>query len=121
MHASTRPAAAKFAPGADGARASGVEAAARTDGEVVYEVECSLDPAIVADFDAWLPGHVQMVLESPGFLGAELLRPVDATPDGRLRRVNRYRVRDRAALETYLEQRAPVLREDGAARFGDRA
>ncbi len=116
MHASTRPVASEFASGADAAGTSG-----RTDGEVVYEVECSLDPSIVAEFDAWLPGHVQMVLESPGFLGAELLRPVDAAPDGRVHRVNRYRVRDRAALETYLEQRAPVLRQDGAVRFGDRA
>jgi hypothetical protein len=94
---------------------------ARAGGEVVYEVECSLEPAIVADFDAWLPGHVQMVLDSPGFLGAELLRPSEPAPDGRVRRLNRYRVRDRAALDTYLEQRAPALRQDGAARFGQRA
>jgi hypothetical protein len=114
VHATTRPAASEFVAPAGAA-------AARADGEMVYEVECSLDPAIVADFDAWLPGHVQMVLESPGFLGAELLRPADAAPDGRVRRVNRYRVRDRAALETYLEQRAPALRQDGAVRFGDRA
>jgi hypothetical protein len=116
VHATARPAAPGFAP-ADG----DASPPARTDGELVYEVECSLDPAIVADFDAWLPGHVQMVLDSPGFLGAELLRPSEPAPDGRVRRVNRYRVRDRAALDTYLEQRAPSLRQDGAVRFGDRA
>lgn len=117
MHATTRPAAPGFVAPTDG----GAATAARSDGEVVYEVECALDPEIVADFDAWLPGHVQMVLESPGFLGAELLRPIEPAPDGRIRRVNRYRVRDRAALDTYLEQRAPALRQDGAVRFGDRA
>jgi hypothetical protein len=117
VHATTRPAAPGFVALTDG----GAATAARGEAEVIYEVECALDPAIVADFDAWLPGHVQMVLESPGFLGAELLRPIEAAPDGRVRRVNRYRVRDRAALDTYLEQRAPALRQDGAVRFGDRA
>jgi hypothetical protein len=117
VHATTRPA----APGPVASTDGGVPPLARTDTELVYEVECALDPEIAADFDAWLPGHVQMVLESPGFLGAELLRPVEPAPDGRVRRVNRYRVRDRAALETYLEQRAPALRQDGAVRFGERA
>jgi hypothetical protein len=89
--------------------------------EVIYEVECSLDPAIVADFDAWLPGHVRDVLAAPGFLDAETLRPTEPSPDGRVRRVNRYRVRDRGALDHYLEQLAPAIRQDGIARFGDRA
>jgi hypothetical protein len=116
VHATTRSAASGFAPAEAGAAPS-----TRIDGEIVYEVECALDPAIVAEFDDWLPGHVQMVLESPGFLGAELLRPTEPAPDGRVRRVNRYRVRDRGALDTYLEQRAPALRQDGAVRFGDHA
>jgi hypothetical protein len=89
--------------------------------EVIYEVECSLDPAIAADFDAWLPGHVRDVLAAPGFLDAETLRPTEPSPDGRVRRVNRYRVRDRGALDHYLEQLAPAIRQDGITRFGDRA
>jgi hypothetical protein len=97
------------------------DAVAAPAAEVVYEVECSLDPAIVADFDAWLPGHVREVLASPGFLDAETMRPAEAASDGRVRRVNRYRVRDRAALDHYLEQLAPAIRQDGIARFGDRA
>ncbi len=123
MHAPTRTApVAAASPGAERARTvtTGASAVA-APAEVVYEVECSLDPAIVADFDAWLPGHVEMVLASPGFLGAELLRPLEPSPDGRIRRINRYRVRDRAALDHYLEQLAPALRQDGANRFGDRA
>jgi hypothetical protein len=90
-------------------------------GEIVYEVESSLDPEIAADFDAWLPGHVQAVLASPGFLDVELLRPTEPQPDGRVRRINRYRVRDRASLDHYFEQLAPALRQDGVSRFGDRA
>lgn len=98
-----------------------LDAVAAPTSEVIYEVECSLDPAIVADFDAWLPGHVRDVLASPGFLDAETMRPTEPSADGRVRRVNRYRVRDRAALDHYLEQLAPAIRQDGIARFGDRA
>jgi hypothetical protein len=109
------PASPETAPAAGPAR---VDAAG---GELVYEVESALDPSIVADFDAWLPGHVQAVVASPGFVGVELLRPTEAQGDGRVRRINRYRVRDRAALDHYFEQLAPALRQDGVTRFGDRA
>lgn len=90
-------------------------------GELVYEVECILDPDVVAEFDAWLPGHVRDVLRSPGFLRAETLRPAEPGTDGKVRRINRYRVQDRASLDHYLEQLAPTLREDGARRFAGRA
>jgi hypothetical protein len=39
---------------------------------VTYEVEYQLDPDIVADYDAWLPGHVRDVLACAGFLGASI-------------------------------------------------
>ncbi len=39
---------------------------------VIYDVECQLDPDIVADYDAWLPGHVRDVLACAGFLGASI-------------------------------------------------
>ena len=42
---------------------------------LIYEVECLLDPDIVADYDAWLPGHVRDVRACPGFLGAGIEAP----------------------------------------------
>ena len=89
-------------------------------GEIVYEVDSALDPGVVADFDAWLPGHAREVLASPGFLGAEILAPTEPAADGRPRRIVRYRIRDRAALETYIAERAPALRAEPLARFGER-
>ena len=38
---------------------------------LIYEVECQLDPDIVADYDAWLPGP-RDVLACPGFHGASV-------------------------------------------------
>jgi hypothetical protein len=114
VHATPSPPPVSLAPATD---TRGEETAAT----LVYEVEAALDPAIVADYDAWLPGHVDTVLASPGFLSAELLRPAEVQADGRIRRISRYRVRNRAALDHYLEQLAPALRQDGVSRFGDRA
>ena len=89
-------------------------------GEVIYEVEARVDPSIVGEFDAWLPGHVREVIACPGFTGAEMQRPVGETPAGEILRRTQYRVESMAALERYLEQDAPRLRADGTARFGER-
>lgn len=88
-------------------------------GEVIYEVECLLDPSIAADFDAWLPDHVRNVLACQGFTGAEIQTPA-GTADGPVLRRTQYRLESLAALERYLAEDAPRLRAD-AARFGDKA
>jgi hypothetical protein len=86
---------------------------------LLYEVECQLDPDIVADYDAWLPGHVREVLACPGFHGASIEIP--ETPHGeRQRRRIRYRVESAAALDHYLEIHATRLRTETAQRFGAR-
>jgi hypothetical protein len=86
---------------------------------LIYEVECELDPDIVADYDAWLPGHVQDVLACPGFLGATIEAP--EMPPGTLqRRIIRYELESAAALDGYLENEATRLRTETAQRFGGR-
>ena len=89
-------------------------------GEVIYEVEARVDPSIVDEFDAWLPGHVREVIACPGFTGAEMQHPVGEAPPGELLRRTQYRVESLAALERYFGQDAPRLRADGAARFGEK-
>ena len=88
--------------------------------EVIYEVECRLDPSIIEAFDAWLPEHVRQVMACEGFTGAEIQVPGDGT-DGLPVRRTQYRLKDMAALERYLAQDAPRLRADAASRFGDKA
>jgi hypothetical protein len=86
---------------------------------LIYEVECELDPDIVADYDAWLPGHVQDVLACAGFLGATIEAP--EVPAGeRQRRVIRYELESPAALDHYLENEATRLRTETAQRFAGR-
>jgi hypothetical protein len=86
---------------------------------LIYEVECQLDPDIVADYDAWLPGHVRDVLACPGFHGASIEIP-ETPPGERQRRRVRYRVESAAALDHYLENNATRLRTETAERFGGR-
>ncbi len=86
---------------------------------LIYEVECQLDPDIVADYDAWLPGHVRDVLACAGFHGASIEVP-ETPPGERQRRRVRYRVESAAALDHYLENNATRLRTETAERFGGR-
>jgi hypothetical protein len=86
---------------------------------LIYEVECQLDPDIVADYDAWLPGHVQAVLSCPGFQAAEIEAP-ETPPGERQRRRVRYRLDSVAALDHYLENDATRLKTETAQRFGGR-
>lgn len=86
---------------------------------LIYEVECRLDPSIVAGFDAWLPGHVRDVLACDGFTGAEI--QISDVDEGEppVRRTQ-YRLASREALERYLRTDAPRLRADALQRFGDK-
>jgi hypothetical protein len=86
---------------------------------LIYEVECQLDPDIVGDYDAWLPGHVRDMLASPGFQGASIESP-ETPPGERQRRRVRYRVESAAALDHYLENDATRMRTETAQRFGSR-
>lgn len=86
---------------------------------VIYEVECQLDPDVVADYDAWLPGHIRDVLACAGFLGATIEAPQTAAGEPQ-RRLIRYRIESAAALDQYLENDATRLRTETAQRFGGR-
>ncbi|MGH8250408.1 MAG: DUF4286 family protein [Steroidobacteraceae bacterium] len=88
-------------------------------GNLTYEVECTLDPDIVADYDAWLPGHVKDVLACAGFLGATIETPESAAGEPQ-RRLIRYRLESAGALDQYLENNATRLRTETAERFGGR-
>jgi len=88
-------------------------------GQVIYEVTLRPDPSVDADFDVWLEHHVQEMLRLPGFVGARIHHGEDAEHGPGARTVC-YLLRDRAALDAYLEQHAERMRADGAKRFGDR-
>jgi hypothetical protein len=88
-------------------------------GDIIYEVDLEAEAAIEGPFDTWLRDHIADVLQFPGFLSAEVL--ADTAPiDGRIRRTVQYRLRDRVALDEYLDKYAPRMRTEGMALFGER-
>jgi Protein of unknown function (DUF3667)/Domain of unknown function (DUF4286) len=64
-----------------------------------------------------LRDHIADVLQFDGFLSAEIL-DADEAPQGYIRRTVQYRLRDRAALEAYLRDHAPQMRQQGVEKFG---
>lgn len=92
---------------------------AKSTAPLVYEVRLTVDPEILRAFDHWLDEHVRAMIALPGFYDAGIIR-ADPAPDGRGRRLVRYRLRDRAALDGYLRHHAEAMRRDGIERFGDR-
>jgi quinol monooxygenase YgiN len=88
---------------------------------LVYEVNLAVEAGIADAFAAWLPGHVAELLALPGFVSADIFRIEEpAPPAGEVALSVRYRLRDRAALDAYLNGHAPRLRAEGIARFGGR-
>jgi len=87
---------------------------------IVYEVNIEVRDETYADYRAWLQLHVEHMLALPGFLGAEILQQRDPLPTQGMRALNvQYRLVDDAALERYLAEHAPRMREEGVRRFGD--
>jgi len=85
----------------------------------VYEVTLDVDPAVIDEFDAWLAVHVADMLQLPGFIEARVFTE-DGAAGERVRRICQYRLDSDKALDEYLAGTAAEMRQQGAARFGDR-
>ena len=93
-------------------------------GWLLYQVDIELDPAIAGEFDAWVPGHVDDILRISGFAHADILvrdEVADGPRKGWQRRSVHYRVREKAQLDTYLNEHAPAMRAQAVERFGEHA
>ena len=89
---------------------------------IVYEVNIDVREAVFDDYRAWLSPHVAEILALPGFIGAEIFERRDPPPAPGVRALTVwYRLVDESALQRYLTEHAPRLREDGLRRFGDAA
>jgi Domain of unknown function (DUF4286)/Protein of unknown function (DUF3667) len=87
---------------------------------VLYEVNLEAEAGVEGEFDTWLRDHIADVLQFDGFLSAEILDDASPAAAGRIRRTVQYRLRNQAALDTYLREHAPRMQQQGVARFGDR-
>ncbi len=90
-------------------------------GAIVYEVNLDVESAIAAAYCDWLHAHIGQMTQLPGFTGATMfaLSSEDLDAD-RVGWCVQYRLRDRLALDAYLREHAPRMRDEGVTRFGDR-
>jgi hypothetical protein len=88
-------------------------------GSITYEVALEPDPEILGEFEAWLEVHADEMLALPGFTGADIHKGEDPETGAALRIV-RYELKDRAAVDRYLQEFAPRMRAEALERFGDR-
>ena len=88
---------------------------------IVYEVNLEVREDIAAEYRAWLAEHVEHMLALPGFVEAEVLERLDPPPPAGTRVfVAHYRLTDEPAMQRYLNEHAPRMREEGLRRFGDK-
>ncbi|NNL89678.1 MAG: DUF4286 family protein [Marinicaulis sp.] len=85
-------------------------------GGILYEVNVTLAPDIREAYAKWLGAHVDEMLSIDGFIGASVY--VDTEDDCKM--TAHYILRDQAALDSYLAEHAPHMREDGVKHFGDK-
>jgi hypothetical protein len=88
----------------------------------LYEVNVRVERAIEQEYRAWLAAHVAEILLLPGFLSAQLYEIVTDASDAQLhfQLCVHYVLKDREALNHYLDAHAPRLRAQGVERFGNR-
>ena len=98
---------------------------------MIYEVNLAINRDVAGAYAEWLGPHIGEILEIDGFESAEwweVEAPSNPSPEDanrqasgdRVRWCVQYRVRDRAALQTYFDEHAARLRGDGLARFEGR-
>ena len=85
----------------------------------IYEVTHSVDREIAVDFDRWLAGHVEQMLEIPGLDDARVY-VADGDDEERTRRVTRYAFDSDSSLEAYLAEHATRMRASADAHFAGR-
>ncbi|KEQ17029.1 DUF4286 family protein [Endozoicomonas numazuensis] len=89
---------------------------------IIYEVNCLVEASIERPFLTWLKEHATQIVTLEGFEKASIsLIKLDDRLDEHSERTGfsvTYRLENQAALDNYLKEYAPTLREDGLKRFG---
>jgi len=85
---------------------------------IIYEVNVEYNPKIEAAYRAWLKPHIAEIVVIDGFMGCKVEEVLNPTGDWKSLCL-RYELRDRDALDQYLEGHAPRLRKDAVDHFGE--
>lgn len=94
---------------------------------LIYEVNVTVNGAVAPRFSTWLREHIREMLDFDGFEAAVwYVRSEDADtapeedePTDPREWTIHYQVRDREALQVYLDEHAEQMRREGVEKFGD--
>jgi len=85
---------------------------------VIYEINYTVDAGIAKEYGAWLREHIARLLAIDGFTGAEhFTHRACGEEAAQVLLTVQYRLRNCAALRSYLQQHAPALRREVHNRF----
>lgn len=85
---------------------------------IIYEVELTIANEVADEYEAWLPGHIEDMLQIDGFLSADLEEVLEPVTESSVIIV-RYAVRSELDLFDYFELHAPIMRQEAIEKFGD--
>jgi hypothetical protein len=91
---------------------------------IIYEVNLEVHQEIHESYVEWLQIHMKQMLTFDGFLEAHLFsldqNSLNNSQDGWYLYTVQYKLRDIKCLESYLNEHASEMRQDGLNRFGDK-
>lgn len=89
---------------------------------ILYEVNLSIDREIFTDYKSWLDEHILQMLEFPGFLNATILNETmdSNNSDEQAHLTVQYQLESAEDLQTYFDEYAAKMRDDGVSRFEGR-
>ncbi|MGI9191299.1 MAG: DUF4286 family protein [Chitinophagaceae bacterium] len=86
----------------------------------IYSVSVKLLPEIEQDWLRWMhEEHMQAVLNTGCFYRYHLFQLSEPIDEEGITYIAQYESETMEAIDTYIEQFAPALRQDGYTRFGD--
>ncbi|MBA2652264.1 MAG: DUF4286 family protein [Tatlockia sp.] len=87
---------------------------------VIYEVNLAINEEVYTQFKLWLKKHAIEMLQFPGFIQANILKPEKEEMSGKEKLTVQYQLKNRKALEVYFEKFAPIMRQEGINLFKDK-
>ncbi|MDX1836976.1 DUF4286 domain-containing protein [Legionella taurinensis] len=85
---------------------------------LIYEVNLTVEVAIVEAFMGWLKPHIQELLGFEGFLNAMVSMDSESQTSERRTLVVHYYLASEDHYHNYIRDHAPRMRQDGIDRFG---
>ncbi|KTD50590.1 hypothetical protein Lrub_0214 [Legionella rubrilucens] len=86
---------------------------------LIYEVNLTVDAAIVEAFMGWLKPHVEELLGFEGFLKAKVSLDIESQKAEHRTLVVHYYLASEDHYHNYIRDHAPRMRQDGIDRFGN--